>query len=164
MSYRNLFSERLGQLRKEKGMSYAELGKQLGVSDEAVRLMEKSKRSPSFEMLCSIAELFDVPVDYLLGRGLFSNWDKIILYRDYICEKIEPYCPLMQITSEGKEPKIMRLDLKSLDEKDFMLALSTLIEHIEIIEEDDKPQSFNIVFRPLWSSSDSGPTVPPLLN
>ena len=46
-----------------------ELGDIIGISDEAIRLMEKSKRSPSFEVLCKLADYFDVSLDYLVGRG-----------------------------------------------------------------------------------------------
>ncbi len=69
MDYRNTFSERLAALRKQKGVSLAALGDFLGVTDEAVRLLEKGKRSPSFEVLCSLADYFDVSLDYLVGRS-----------------------------------------------------------------------------------------------
>ena len=46
-----------------------ELGEVISVSDEAVRLMEKAKRSPSFEVLCALADYFDVSLDYLVGRS-----------------------------------------------------------------------------------------------
>ena len=67
MDYRKMFSERLSQLRKSKGLSMLQLGEILGVSDEAIRLMERGKRSPSFEVLLSVAEFFSVSVDYLVG-------------------------------------------------------------------------------------------------
>ncbi len=68
MNFRDSFSFRLSQLRKRKGISLTELGEHLGVTDEAVRLLEKSKRSPSFEILCALADYFDVSIDYLVGR------------------------------------------------------------------------------------------------
>lgn len=69
MDYRNNFSARLCELRKQKRISLASLGQQLGITDEAVRLLEKGKRSPSFEVLCSLADFFDVSLDYLVGRS-----------------------------------------------------------------------------------------------
>ena len=47
----------------------AALGEYLSVTDEAVRLLEKGKRSPSFEVLCALADYFDVSLDYLVGRS-----------------------------------------------------------------------------------------------
>ena len=47
----------------------AKLGEYLSVTNEAVRLMEKGKRSPSFEVLCALADYFGVSLDYLTGRS-----------------------------------------------------------------------------------------------
>ncbi len=69
MNYRNNFSDRISALRKCKGISLAALGMQLGVTDEAIRLLEKGKRSPSFEILIALADYFDVSLDYLVGRS-----------------------------------------------------------------------------------------------
>lgn len=69
MIYRELFSDRLSSLRNKKNISRTELGEVLGITDEAVRLMEKGKRSPSFEVFCALADYFDVSLDYLVGRS-----------------------------------------------------------------------------------------------
>ena len=69
MNYRNNFSNRLSVLRQERSLSRSYLGTTVGVSDEAIRLMEKAKRSPSFEVLCTLADYFDVSLDYLVGRS-----------------------------------------------------------------------------------------------
>lgn len=69
MIYRELFSDRLSSLRNKKNISRTELGEVLGITDEAVRLMEKGKRSPSFEVFCALADYFDVSLDYLAGRS-----------------------------------------------------------------------------------------------
>lgn len=69
MDFRKSFSERLSILRKQKSVSLAGLGDYLGVTDEAVRLLERGKRSPSFEALCTLADYFDVSLDYLVRRS-----------------------------------------------------------------------------------------------
>lgn len=69
MLYRDSFSQRLAALRNAKSLSLASLGEYLSVTDEAVRLLEKGKRSPSFEVLCALADFFDVSLDYLVGRS-----------------------------------------------------------------------------------------------
>lgn len=68
MDFRKNFSEKLNLLRKQKGVSLATIGEHLGITDEAVRLLEKGKRSPSFEVLCALADYFGVSIDYLVGR------------------------------------------------------------------------------------------------
>lgn len=69
MDYRENFAERFGKLRKQSNVSLKTVGEHLGVTDEAVRLLEKGKRSPSFEILCALADYFDVSLDYLCGRS-----------------------------------------------------------------------------------------------
>lgn len=68
MDFRKNFSEKLSTVRKSKNLSMADLAAYLGITVEAVRLMERGKRSPSFEVLCNLAEYFDVSIDYLVGR------------------------------------------------------------------------------------------------
>lgn len=68
MDSRKTFSERFAALRQSKQVSFAALGAHLGVTDEAVRLMEKGKRAPSFDVLIALADYFDVSLDYLVGR------------------------------------------------------------------------------------------------
>ena len=69
MDYRAVFSERLAALRLSRKVSMANLGDAVSVSDEAIRLLERGKRSPSFEVLLSLADYFDVSLDYLVGRS-----------------------------------------------------------------------------------------------
>lgn len=68
MENKKFFSERLFLLRSKKKLSQKALGELLGVSDAAITMMEKGKRSPSFEILCALADYFEVSIDYLTGR------------------------------------------------------------------------------------------------
>lgn len=67
--YREKFSAHLEHLRKERGMSLNALATEIGITNQAVSLLEKGKRSPSFEVLCALADFFDVSLDYLVGRS-----------------------------------------------------------------------------------------------
>lgn len=62
-----MFSERLKQLRKEKGLTQIELAKAIGVSGGTVAMWETGKRRPSFEMLNILTDFFDRSLDYILG-------------------------------------------------------------------------------------------------
>ena len=63
-----IFAQRLLELRKEKGISQAELAKQLQVSYSVVCYWETDRSEPTAPNLVKIADYFDVTVDYLLGR------------------------------------------------------------------------------------------------
>ena len=63
-----LFGDRIKQLRSNAGMTQAELGKLVGVSDRVLGYYEANERFPrKQEVIAKFAEVFQVSVDYLLG-------------------------------------------------------------------------------------------------
>lgn len=60
--------ERLKDLRTEKGLTTSALGKIVGCSNPTITHYERGDREPSLEMLCKLADLFGVSVDYLIGH------------------------------------------------------------------------------------------------
>lgn len=62
-----VFAERLRELRKNKNLSTAQLGLEIGVSDTAVCNWENNKHDIKGEQLAKLAKFFDVSADYLLG-------------------------------------------------------------------------------------------------
>lgn len=75
------FSAKLTLLRKDCSLSIAQLAQKLDMSFEAVRLMERGKRSPSVEILSALVSIFDVPADFFLGRPPFDDWNSVLAYR-----------------------------------------------------------------------------------
>ena len=65
----NKFDSRLRELRIEKNMARAELAEKLGVSLRLISYWETGKRECSFDMLLSLADIFDTTTDYLLGKS-----------------------------------------------------------------------------------------------
>jgi len=70
---RCMFPERLRKLRKEHKMTQTELGEKLGLSTSAIGMYEQGRRDPDSMTLKKIADLFNVTVDYLLGRSDIRN-------------------------------------------------------------------------------------------
>ena len=62
------FKEMLKYLRSRENMSQAELAKKLGIAKSTVSMYEVGKREPDFETLEAIADLFNVDMNFLLGR------------------------------------------------------------------------------------------------
>lgn len=62
------FENVLKKLRTSAGMTQEELAKRLGVSRSTIGMYESGSRKPDPAALESIADLFNVDVDYLLGR------------------------------------------------------------------------------------------------
>lgn len=73
------FGQRLKNLRKEAGLTQAELSEKLGISRSSESMYEHGDRRPSFELLDQIADFFDVDFSYLLGstnlRGHYAQPD-----------------------------------------------------------------------------------------
>lgn len=63
------FSDTLAALRRQRGMTQAELAAQLGISKSAVSMYERGNREPELDLLQRMADLFGVSVSSLLGRG-----------------------------------------------------------------------------------------------
>ena len=67
----NKFSERIKELRLEKGLSRKNLAEKLFVSERLISFWENGQRECGFDMLIKIATLFNVSIDYLLGKESF---------------------------------------------------------------------------------------------
>ena len=71
------FSENIYFLRKENGLSANELAKKLGFMENTIYAWEKERAQPNIETLNKLADIFNVSVDYLLGRtdelGIVQN-------------------------------------------------------------------------------------------
>lgn len=59
-------AERLTELRREKGLTQAELAELADVSRQAVSKWETGEKIPSSEKLITLSEIFAVPLDYLV--------------------------------------------------------------------------------------------------
>ncbi len=64
---------KIKELRIEKGMSQKKLARILHVSNGTLSSYENNRYEPPLHLLCEIADLFEVPTDYLLGRTRFHH-------------------------------------------------------------------------------------------
>lgn len=78
----------ISKLRTEKELNQRELASLLGVSNGAIGMWETGKRQPDLETIKKIATLFKVPTDYLLGVGVFENWDVLLKNKTIIMHQI----------------------------------------------------------------------------
>ena len=61
-----MLGHRIAALRRDAGMSQAELARKLRVSPSAIGMYEQGRREPGAELLVAMAEEFHVSVDFLL--------------------------------------------------------------------------------------------------
>ena len=62
------FSERLKELRQERGLKQREMAEICGLKLRGYQCYEYAASCPDFEGLVFLADYFDVSTDYLLGR------------------------------------------------------------------------------------------------
>ena len=67
---------RLKQLRTENDVSQSDIAKLLDVTRQAYSRYERGDREPDLEMLCKLADYFNVSVDYLIGHESKSIMDR----------------------------------------------------------------------------------------
>lgn len=72
------FSERLKSLRQEKGWSQQRLADELKLSKSSVNMYERGEREPGFETMETIADLFNVDMNYLYGHTDIKIADPIV--------------------------------------------------------------------------------------
>jgi transcriptional regulator with XRE-family HTH domain len=66
------FSEKIYELRTEKGQKQSDIAVAIGVSVQSYSAYENG-REPNYDLLCKIANYFDVSIDYLLGMDMYVN-------------------------------------------------------------------------------------------
>lgn len=84
----NMLSERIAELRKERGLTQEQLGQLVGVSAQAVSKWEKGG-APDVELLPALADRLGVSIDTLFGRERDAAEDILHLACRYITSQPE---------------------------------------------------------------------------
>lgn len=65
----NNFSTQLRKIRKERKLTQKQLAIEIGASERGIQQYELGERKPAFDVLITLADFFDVSLDYLVGRS-----------------------------------------------------------------------------------------------
>lgn len=65
---KEILSQRLRECRKAKGLSQMQVATYCDITEKAYQNYELMTREPRIEILVRIADLFEVSLDYLVGR------------------------------------------------------------------------------------------------
>ena len=76
-------------LRKKLSLSQSELAKKVNVSRTIIGNYERNENTPSIDILLKIAKVFDVSVDFMIGEGQLSTYDKDVLKRINDIEQLD---------------------------------------------------------------------------
>ena len=70
-----MLGQRIGALRRNRGLSQAELAQRLGISASAMGMYEQGRREPAVQTLIALSRELEVTTDYLLTGKCDSNTD-----------------------------------------------------------------------------------------
>ncbi len=65
--------QRIKDIREENGLNQAEFGKMLKVSQAAIARWENEKREPTASALLTIAQTFNIELEYLFGLKSYET-------------------------------------------------------------------------------------------
>ncbi len=82
------FGERLKELRKLTKSPQKNIAEYLGITIRAYQFYEADQKEPSINGLKKLADYFNVPLDFLVGRGVFENWGQISSHWDIVSNMI----------------------------------------------------------------------------
>lgn len=83
------FGDRVIQARKENELSREELAEKVGTSGPIIGRYERIENMSSIGAAVKIADAFEVSLDYLVGEGINSKFDKKTVKRLQDIEKLE---------------------------------------------------------------------------
>ncbi len=126
------FSERLKKLRKSKNLTQKQLGENIGTSERGIQNYELGTRKPTYDILISLAKYFNVPLDYLVGNGIYAYWDKVLEVKPIIIEKLY----------ELQAPKEI-IDKLETDDNFFLKCIPAIVDKIVF---DDTSKEITIHF------------------
>lgn len=79
-------SERLIDLRKKNKLSQTAVAKRIGVTSSLISAYEKQERKPSIDTLISLADIYNVSTDYILGRT-YRDDSPIVINVEHLNDK-----------------------------------------------------------------------------
>lgn len=83
------FFKILVELRKQKNLSQGDLADMSTVSREMISKYERNEAIPSLDAAKKLADALEVSLDYLVGEGINSKFDKKTLKRLNDIEKLD---------------------------------------------------------------------------
>lgn len=71
---KEMFGQRLREIRKKHGMTQAELGEKTGLADKYISRIETGKADVSLDCFVKLVNAFDVPSDYYLQDSISYDY------------------------------------------------------------------------------------------
>lgn len=80
---------RFKKLREQKGLTQAQLARQIGISEQSISKYERGERKPKSETIEALANFFKVPVSYLRGEAVANRLKELRQSKGLTLDDIE---------------------------------------------------------------------------
>lgn len=109
----------LKELRTEQNIQAKVVAEHLGILYRTYQKYETGEIDPPLSKATALADYFDVPLDYLVGNGVFANWELVEPHLGEILQVLRNFFP------EGLDPA-------SLNQKQILFLFQALFAKIEV--------------------------------
>jgi len=117
-----MFSERLKRTRKANNLKQKDVAQSLSLDRSTYAGYETGKNKPSFEKLMELANLFNVSIDYLLGRTdnplllkiTYEIEEDFDLYTLRVNEDLSVFGKYMAMETEDKQAVVEFIEARVL--------------------------------------------------
>ena len=95
-----MIADNIKLLRNEKNITQQEMANKLAISQSCYASWEQGRTEPNIAMLINIANIFEVSIDYLLGRA--TELDTVKITTDLTAQQKELLNNFEKLNAEGK--------------------------------------------------------------
>ncbi|GET12092.1 hypothetical protein SN811_05920 [Ligilactobacillus agilis] len=132
---------RLKELRKQKGLTLVELGKEVNLANNTLRRYERGIREPNISMLIKLADYFNVTVDYLIGREpkneVIKSYRYYTINENYALKELGVTAPTSEIPIlDESEFEALKYSLESNDRLSDVLYDLCRLYYVDKISDD----------------------------
>lgn len=121
-----MFAKRLNKTRKDRGITAQQMADKLNTGIRNYRKYESGDANPTLEGITAISNILEVSADYLLGIGIFADWEEIMENRDMVTVAIETHFP-----------EFKKYRLHDMNEQQLMTILPAFISQVEFKENNE---------------------------
>lgn len=144
---------RIQKARKLNKLTQAQLATALNVARTTVTMWETSSSCPDNETLVRLSKILHVPVDFLIGAGVFENWDDIMQNAESVFYAIKGKIP-PNYSDPIKDDRylIANLDIAFFYDKDELFLIQWFSNAVKSVVFDNQ-QNAEVEFTPIFESA-----------
>ncbi len=136
--------------RKLNKLTQAQLAKALNVARTTVAMWETSPSCPDNDTLVRLSKVLHVPVDFLVGAGVFENWEEIMSNAEAVFCAIRKKIP-PDYSDPIKDDKflIANLDIAFFYEKNELFLIqwfANAVKSVVIVDQSTAEVEFTPIF------------------